>query len=95
MRLPRDWLRRRAAAFARDGYRCVECGSRWRLECDHIVPRAEGGTHDLANLRTICRDCHIGLTRAQNTALPVDGQRDWERLMAKPHRARRRDLGAW
>lgn len=28
------------------------------LEVDHIVPISKGGTHELANLRVLCRYCH-------------------------------------
>ncbi len=31
-------------------------------EVDHIVPIAEGGGDELANLRTLCRRCHLGVT---------------------------------
>jgi len=32
-----------------------ECTSRYRLEIDHIQPRAHGGGHDPGNLRLLCR----------------------------------------
>lgn len=33
-------------------------------EADHIVPLAEGGTHDLSNYRTLCVTCHKAETKA-------------------------------
>jgi hypothetical protein len=33
------------------------CGSRRRLEPDHIRPLALGGTSDLANIRILCALC--------------------------------------
>jgi hypothetical protein len=30
------------------------CGSRYRLQVHHIVPRSQGGTHDVENLTTLC-----------------------------------------
>lgn len=30
------------------------------LEVDHVIPRADGGTDDLANLVTACRECNRG-----------------------------------
>lgn len=78
--------------FNRDDWRCVQCGKAGRLECDHIVPLADGGTDDLANLRTLCRDCHITLSAEALKVHHVDGQREWERLMGKKPRARQREL---
>ena len=48
----------REAVFKRDNYRCVNCGSTKNLEVDHKVPLANGGTNDMANLQTHCRDCN-------------------------------------
>jgi 5-methylcytosine-specific restriction endonuclease McrA len=31
------------------------------LQVHHRQPRAEGGTHDLENLLTLCRSCHARL----------------------------------
>ncbi len=30
------------------------CGSRYRLQVHHIVPRSQGGTHEVGNLATLC-----------------------------------------
>jgi 5-methylcytosine-specific restriction protein A len=49
----------RRAILERDGYRCVMCGSKERLEADHIVPASRGGAHTVANGRTLCRRCHL------------------------------------
>ena len=48
----------REAVFKRDNYRCVNCGSTKNLEVDHKVPLANGGTNEMANLQTHCRDCN-------------------------------------
>jgi 5-methylcytosine-specific restriction protein A len=32
------------------------------IEVDHIVPRAEGGTDEFENLRSICHQCHTDKT---------------------------------
>ena len=42
----------------RDNNRCVFCGSRDRLEVDHIIPAAIGGTNDVSNLQTLCKKCN-------------------------------------
>lgn len=49
--------------FQRDGFRCVYCGRGGRevvLHVDHIVPVSKGGTNDINNLCTSCRECNIG-----------------------------------
>jgi hypothetical protein len=45
----------RSEVWRRDGGKCTQCGSRHLLEMDHIVPWAQGGTHDPKNLRLLCR----------------------------------------
>lgn len=48
----------RKAARTRDGNQCVKCGSTERLEVDHVLNIAHGGTHNLDNLQTLCAACH-------------------------------------
>src|SRR5215472_1775447 len=60
-----EWRKQRAIALKRDGHRCVSCGAKERLQVDHITPVAEGGTHHLANLRTLCEGCHRKVTARQ------------------------------
>jgi 5-methylcytosine-specific restriction protein A len=72
-----DWPRQRTAALRRDRHRCVDCGNPTN-EVDHMVPRAEGGTNDLANLASRCELCHDRRTRAQQ----ADGHRRLRRPQA-------------
>jgi len=46
----------RSRVMRRDGHRCViaGCHSRSRLQPHHLVPYSQGGTHDPANLATVC-----------------------------------------
>ncbi|WOC12583.1 HNH endonuclease [Gordonia sp. MP11Mi] len=63
------WRAIRKQVIARDGNRCVDCGVHGddvRLECDHIVPVAEGGTDTLENARMLCTTCHAVKTRAES-----------------------------
>jgi 5-methylcytosine-specific restriction protein A len=62
------WRQLRRAIFERDGYQCQICkdsgvprivalsGPQHGV-CDHIVPKAAGGTDDPSNLQCICQDC--------------------------------------
>lgn len=53
------WRKIRSRIFERDAFTCVYCGARGvRLECDHIVPVAIGGSHDESNLATACFACN-------------------------------------
>ena len=59
------WRELRLAVFRRDGFKCVTCGRRSALECDHIRPIAKAGDWlDMGNLQTLCRACHIAKTAA-------------------------------
>ena len=63
----RKWAAARRACFARDLWRCVQCGKAGRLEAHHVRPLHRGGDpYDLANLQTLCRGCHIETTAAEN-----------------------------
>ena len=67
----------RHEVFKRDGYRCRECGAskeETSLEIDHILPVAKGGTNDIDNLQTLCRECN----RMKHTDEWVGGERDLE-----------------
>ena len=46
------------AVKARDGGRCVRCGSRDRCVADHIIPLAHGGASTEENGQTLCHTCH-------------------------------------
>jgi len=40
---------------------CTVCGRHQATQADHIVPVALGGTHELDNLRPVCRMCNVRL----------------------------------
>ena len=53
----------RAQILRRDNSKCRMCGrsiDEVSLEVDHIIPMSEGGTDELDNLATLCRDCNRG-----------------------------------
>ena len=62
VRVPQAVKRRisRRALFARDGWRCVYCGSSGgRLTLDHVVPRSRGGDSVWENVVTACAPCNL------------------------------------
>jgi len=48
----------RRAVFERDGGRCVECGSNFDLQYDHVLPVSRGGATTVQNLQLLCADCN-------------------------------------
>ncbi len=48
----------RHEVWRRDEGRCVECGSRARLEFDHIIPVSQGGSNTTRNLELRCEACN-------------------------------------
>ena len=81
----RDWRGNpnRRAALERDGWRCRKCGKAGQLEVHHVESLEDGGTHDLDNLRTLCRGCHIRLHH--RPALPFRAA--WRELLEERIRA--------
>ena len=57
-----DWLNIKGAVLARDSYRCqmVKGGKHsHELHVHHKIPRSDGGTNELDNLITACKDHHV------------------------------------
>jgi hypothetical protein len=48
----------RHEVWRRDRGTCVECGSRGRLEFDHIIPVSRGGANTVRNLELRCEPCN-------------------------------------
>jgi len=48
----------RIAVWRRDGGKCVRCGSREKLEYDHIVPVSKGGSNTARNIELLCESCN-------------------------------------
>ncbi len=44
--------------FNRDKNKCSKCGSKHKLQIDHIKPYALGGLSEERNLRLLCRNCN-------------------------------------
>lgn len=50
--------RLRFEVYERDGFKCVYCGSRKDLSCDHVKAESKGGATDKGNLVTSCKPCN-------------------------------------
>jgi len=78
------WKALRMQALDRDGWACVQCGSRHRLEVDHIEPVR---THPhlayaLGNLQVLCAGCHTKKTRLECGHKPLPPKRqEWRDLL--------------
>ena len=48
----------RIAVWRRDGGSCARCGSRERLEYDHIIPVSRGGSNTVRNIELLCEACN-------------------------------------
>ena len=53
----------RQRVLARDGHQFVICGSTTKLEVDHRRALMNGGDNSMANLATLCDECHTIKTR--------------------------------
>ena len=73
----RPWQRKRERVFNRDGFLCQICKSNGIDKyvtlhgslcgiCDHIIPKAEGGSDDESNLQTICKACDVVKTEQES-----------------------------
>lgn len=55
------WIR--AQAIKKYGNMCELCGYILTVDTHHIVPKHDGGPHEINNLMVICPNCHALITR--------------------------------
>ena len=79
------WKAVRMQALDRDGWQCVQCGTRRRLECDHIEPVRDRPelAYALSNLQILCGRCHARKTRLEVGHKPLPPKRQqWRDLLS-------------
>ena len=69
------WQKLRKQALKRDNYLCQECLMQGKLTplcvkpydhaVDHRLPKSQGGTDDLSNVRSLCSACHLAVEEKQ------------------------------
>lgn len=76
-----EYIANKKIVRKRSGGRCEvitdgrPCGSRDRVQCDHIIPRIQGGTHHLDNLRDACHAHHSSKTAQEGKGYRAPGNR--------------------
>lgn len=82
----RRWPPVRLAAKRRDGWRCVRCGGRIRLEVAHIISAASRPdlAYELSNVRTLDWQCHILETQAERSNELDPRRQAWRDLLKTP-----------
>ena len=48
----------RREVWRRDQGKCVNCGSKIKLEFDHIIPVSTGGSNTARNIELLCEECN-------------------------------------
>jgi len=63
-------MERRKRVLSGSGYLCVACSQSGRVSlatvADHIVPLAEDGRDNEANMQGLCADCHATKTAEES-----------------------------
>ena len=81
---PSNWDSLRKKVYKRDNYECQNCGRRGgpygdsELQAHHIVPKRNGGSHRMGNLRTLCKGCHAAITYDQNAPTATNQRSELE-----------------
>jgi 5-methylcytosine-specific restriction endonuclease McrA len=83
------WKALRMQALERGDWKCVQCGTRHRLECDHIeaVRTRPDLAYSLSNLQILCGRCHARKTRIEvGLGQPNPAREAWKSLLREMQR---------
>ena len=69
----------RLKVLDRDGWGCVRCGKKGRLEVDHRVRMEDGGAvYDENNLQALCYSCHFSKSQEERMGKPTPPEvKEW------------------
>lgn len=90
------WAALRLQALDRDGWQCVQCGTRKRLEVDHIEPVRDRPdlSFSLSNLQVLCGRCHARKTAIEVGITPLSKPRqEWRDLLRTMQRTPQQTRG--
>ncbi len=65
VRKHKAWIRDQA--IKKYGKSCELCGYNIAIDTHHIVPKYQGGPHEIENLTVVCPNCHALITRGKIT----------------------------
>lgn len=71
----RVWIR--TQAIKKYGNECELCSYNMAVDTHHIIPRHQGGPHEVENLMVICPNCHSLITRKH---LVINSRKDISRI---------------
>ncbi len=74
----RVWIR--TQAIKKYGNKCELCSYNMAIDTHHIIPRHQGGPHEVENLMVICPNCHSLITRKH---LFINSRKDIPRVRKK------------
>ena len=83
----RHWSKVRLVVLDRDGWACVRCQKKGRLEVDHRVPMEAGGSvYAFENCQTLCVSYHREKSRGERRRRKPDPEvAKWQRYLRNHH----------
>ena len=70
-----NWDSIRHRVYLRDGFRCVMCNKKGKINAHHIIPVAVSHDNSMSNLITVCDRCHKKLETVGYKILEMGGHK--------------------